>query len=177
MIEALDWIERSSARAHALKDIRTFFNWCVPRYLATSPAVGIKMDKQPSRDRVLTDDELKAVWVAADDCGQFGVIVKLLMLTGQRRTEISSLQWDWVKSDRITLPATLTKNKVPMRVTTGLVPSAPDAAAAVPAAVAVPTITLPYRPPGCASCGTETVTGTCARWPCGTFTLETAGWM
>jgi len=110
VIEALDWIERSSARAHALKDIRTFFNWCVPRYLATSPAVGIKMDKQPSRDRVLTDDELKAVWVAADDCGQFGVIVKLLMLTGQRRTEISSLQWDWVKSDRITLPATLTKN-------------------------------------------------------------------
>ncbi len=106
----LDGIESKSARAHALKDIRTFFNWCVPRYLPSSPAVGIKMEKQPSRDRVLSDAELKAVWIAAEQMGQFGVIVKLLILTGQRRTEIGSLKWDYIKGDRITLPPEVTKN-------------------------------------------------------------------
>jgi integrase len=107
---ALSAIPGRSARAHALKDIRTFFNWCVPRYLPSSPCVGLKMEPQPSRDRVLTDEELKAVWIAAEQCGQFGVIVKLLILTGQRRSEIGGLKWEWIKDDRITLPASVTKN-------------------------------------------------------------------
>lgn len=110
VIEALDAIEGRSARAHALKDIRTFFNWTIPRYLAASPATGIKMPNQPSRDRVLSDDELKRVWIAAEQLGQFGVIVRLLILTGQRRGEIGSLKWEWIKDRSITLPASATKN-------------------------------------------------------------------
>lgn len=107
---ALEAIEKPSARAHALKDIRTFFNWCIPRYLSASPAAGIKMEAQPSRDRVLTDAELKAVWIAAGELGQFGVIVKLLMLTGQRRTEIATLQRSWLDQNSITFPKEVTKN-------------------------------------------------------------------
>ena len=64
--QALAAIEAPSARAHALKDIRTFFNWCIPRYLSASPCQGLKMAPQPSRARVLSDDELKAVWNACD---------------------------------------------------------------------------------------------------------------
>jgi integrase len=47
-----------------------------------------------SRDRVLSDPELRAVWLAADEFGgSFGALVKLLMLTGQRRDEVAGMLW------------------------------------------------------------------------------------
>jgi integrase len=68
--------------------------------------------QEKSRDRVLSDDELKAIWRACSD-NDFGAIVKLLILTGQRRTEIGGLQWSEVSDDGITLPASRVKNKRP----------------------------------------------------------------
>lgn len=106
--EALDAIEGKSAQAHALKDIRTFFNWCVPRYLSQSPCIGLRMAPQASRDRILTPEELKAVWNACE--GTFGTIVKLLILTGQRKMEIGLLQSDQIKGDLVELPPHVTKN-------------------------------------------------------------------
>lgn len=107
---ALAAIAGSSARAHALKDIRTFFNWCVPRYLPSSPCAGLKMQSQPSRDRVLSPAEVVRVWNAAVNLGTFGIIVRLLLLSGQRKTEIGSLQWTEIKGDRVDLPPERTKN-------------------------------------------------------------------
>jgi len=64
---AVEAIEAPSEGNHAFKDVRTFFNWCVPRYLKYSPCTGLKMpNKASSRSRVLTDAELKAVWTAAE---------------------------------------------------------------------------------------------------------------
>ena len=108
VVQALGAIKGSSARAHALKDIRTFFNWCIPRYLPASPAAGIKMEKQTSRERVLTRDELKAVWNACE--GTFGTIVQLLILTGQRKMEIGSLTSDQIQDTVVVLPPEVTKN-------------------------------------------------------------------
>ena len=65
--------------------------------------------EEKSRERVLTDAELKAIWTACAD-NDFGAIVKLLILTGQRRTEIGSLRWDEVHDDQIILAASRTKN-------------------------------------------------------------------
>ena len=108
---ALEAIKAPSARAHALKDIRTFFNWCVPRYLPSSPATGLVMDSQPTRSRVLSDEELVKVWRAAELIGYpFGHIVMMLILTGQRRSEIGSLRAEYIHGDRITLPPEVTKN-------------------------------------------------------------------
>jgi integrase len=45
-----------------------------------------------SRDRVLSDAELAAIWKALPE-DQFGSIVRLLILTGQRREEIGGLRW------------------------------------------------------------------------------------
>ena len=96
VVDALDAIEAPSERAHALKDIRTFFNWCIPRYLKTSPCVGIKKPPQKSRDRVLTDDELARSGNGREELGYpYGTIVQLLILTGQRSGEIAALQWEW----------------------------------------------------------------------------------
>jgi len=108
--QALDKIEGQSARAHALKDLRTFFNWTVPRYIPNSPASGFRMPAYKPRERVLSDDELKRVWLASETMGTFGAIIMLLILTGQRRGEIASLKWQWIKEDRITLPNEITKN-------------------------------------------------------------------
>jgi integrase len=65
---------------------------------------------EKSRDRVLSDAELKAIWRACGDNG-FAAIVKLLILTGQRKSEIGSLRWDELHDEQIILPAQRTKNR------------------------------------------------------------------
>jgi integrase len=99
------------AAGEAVKNIRAFFNWCVPRYLPASPCVGLRKPASTSRERILTDEELKKVWKAAEQTGYpFGTIVLLLILTGQRRGEIAALEKQWIKEDTITLPKRITKN-------------------------------------------------------------------
>ena len=106
--QALDLIKAPSTRSHALKDIKAFFNWCVPRYIPYSPCVGFKMPPHKKRKRVLTDDELIRVWFATGQQSPhpFGTIVRLLILTGQRKSEIGTLQWQFLKDNYITLPET-----------------------------------------------------------------------
>ena len=102
------------AAAHAFTAIHTFLRWCVRRrYLQHSPAEALEKPGQNiSRERTLTDDEICAVWRATDAMtGHFGAIVKLLMLTGQRRSEIGGLRADYVAGNSICLPSTITKNK------------------------------------------------------------------
>jgi integrase len=62
---------------------------------------------------VLTETELSAVWNAAEASGYpFGRIVQLLILTGQRRSEIGGLRRSWIDGEKrtITFPAAITKN-------------------------------------------------------------------
>ncbi len=68
--------------------------------------------KAGSRERVLTNAELAALWRALP-ADHFGDIVRLLILTGQRREEIGGLRWSEVDLDRglIVLPPERTKNK------------------------------------------------------------------
>jgi len=66
--------------------------------------------QEKSRDRVLTDAELKTIWKACPD-SDFGAIIKLLILTGQRANEIGGLCWDEVHDEQIVLPSRRTKNK------------------------------------------------------------------
>jgi integrase len=51
------------------------------------------------RKRVLTPDELRAVWLAAGNAGRFGVLVKLCLLSARRITKILSMEWDHVDLD------------------------------------------------------------------------------
>jgi integrase len=60
-----------------------------------SPIVRGMKDKMRSRNRVLSDDELRLVWNACQ--GTFGDIVKLLILTGQRREKVGSMKWAELK--------------------------------------------------------------------------------
>ena len=64
-----------------------------------------------ARERVLSDEELTAIWRALGD-DQYSAIVKLLVLTGARRDEIAGLHWSEIDFDHalITLPPERTKN-------------------------------------------------------------------
>lgn len=68
--------------------------------------------EEKSRNRALSDAELKAVWNALDD-DDFGNILKLLILTGQREGEIGGLQWSEIRDDSIQLPPERAKNGRP----------------------------------------------------------------
>jgi integrase len=65
--------------------------------------------KELSRDRVLSDPELAKIWVAADNY-PYGLMVRMLMLTGQRRDEVRRAVWDEFQEDVWHLPAKRTKN-------------------------------------------------------------------
>jgi integrase len=79
----------------------------------TNPAAGTAIaDEGPSRDRVLSNAELAEVWSALGD-DHVGDIIRLLVLTGQRRNEITKLHWSEIDFDKalLTLPPARTKNK------------------------------------------------------------------
>jgi integrase len=82
--------------------VRKLFNWAVSRdIIAASPCAGVKPPTpERSRDRVLSDDELCAVWQAADKLGgPFGSMVKFLILTCQRRDEVAGMRWSELNLD------------------------------------------------------------------------------
>src|SRR5260370_4475034 len=93
VVEVITAIEQRGAPIAAnktLKIIKTFLRWCVGRaVLDQSPADGVPLPaKEISRHRVLVDDELARVIIAARKIGgPYGGIVELLTLTAQRREE------------------------------------------------------------------------------------------
>jgi integrase len=81
---------RTLARLHAM------FAWALGENRITmSPAAGInKRTKEKERDRVLSDDELRWFWAGCLELGwPFGPMCQLLLLTAQRRDEVSEMAW------------------------------------------------------------------------------------
>src|ERR1700751_3380770 len=106
----------ANASYRLLKTLKTFFRWCIGRAVIDfSPAEGISSPyREVSRDRVLTDQELAAVILAARQMPPpYGRIVELLALTGQRREEVAQLKWDELddQTRTWTIPGSRTKNK------------------------------------------------------------------
>jgi integrase len=103
-------------RTHAW--LKIMCNFAVQRGLVeVSPMAGIKAPggQETPRDRILTDGELRALWDAADVLEQpYRGFVQLLILTGQRRGEVSGLTWGELDLDAKlwTLPAARAKNGV-----------------------------------------------------------------
>ncbi len=108
--------DRPTEHHHAVVAGRIFFNWCVRNhYIDLSPMQRLRAPKKAtSRERTLTDPELRAIYkIAAAGRDSFHRIVVLLILTGQRKGEISRLQWDWMNGQEqtVTLPGSITKNR------------------------------------------------------------------
>ena len=93
--------------------LHTFFVWCMQQGLTdNNPVIGTVRSREVARDRVLTPAELRLIWENLSDDDQYGAVVKLLMLTGQRAGEIGELRWSEVDLDKnvILLPGERTKN-------------------------------------------------------------------
>ena len=73
---------------------------------------------EQQRDRVLDEAELRAVWLASDPSSDYGAIIRLLLLTGQRREEVGGMRWSELDFDRArwTLPPERTKNRRPHHI-------------------------------------------------------------
>jgi integrase len=80
-----------------------------------NPAAYTHKRAETARDRVLSDAELRLVWNAIGN-DDFGRILKLLTLTGQRANEIAGLKWSEVVDGSIVLPSERTKNHHPHSV-------------------------------------------------------------
>jgi integrase len=117
--DGLKDIEKASGpvtRNRARATLSAMFAWALgerfAKQLKTNPTIGtLKAEENGPRDRVLSDVELAKIWKAAPD-NLYGRVVKLLMLTGQRREEIGGLRWSEIDTEAklITLPSTRTKN-------------------------------------------------------------------
>lgn len=104
-----------------LAHLRKLFNWAVARDLiATSPAAGVKApSREVSRDRVLADLELIALWKATKRVGYpFGSMVRLLLLTAQRLSEVAEMGLGEIDlSGKVwTIPKERTKNGIEQTV-------------------------------------------------------------
>ena len=99
--------------------LAALYSWAMRHGLAdTNPVIGtIRPGEERSRDRVLSLAEIAEVWAA---CGEddYGRIVRLLLLTGQRREEVAAMRWSEIAPDRAlwSIPAERTKNKRPHEV-------------------------------------------------------------
>jgi len=106
--------DRPGEKEHAARIGRTFFKWCVGQHLIDrSPMETVpKPPIGPSRERFLSNEELKAVYrTAYKATSGFHRLVCLLIHTGQRRGETTYLRWAYIASDTITIPSEITKNK------------------------------------------------------------------
>jgi integrase len=98
-----------------LAAVRKLFNWCLARdVISASPCTFVKPPApERSRERILTDGEIRRLWKATDSEGwPFGPLVKMLLLTGQRLGEVGGMRWEELDLDAKmwTLPGERVKN-------------------------------------------------------------------
>jgi len=99
--------------------LSALFAWAIGEGLAdANPVIGTnKATEEVSRDRVLAPEELSLVWRLAGD-GDYGAILRLLVLTGQRREEVGGMLWSEIhlKDAMWRIGAERTKNGLPHEV-------------------------------------------------------------
>jgi integrase len=106
--DVLDLIDRIKVRAPSMAvkvqaSVGRVFNWALERgIIAASPLAGMKRPvREQARERVLEPHELAAVWRGAEAIGwPYGPIVKLLILTGARRSEVTGMAWSELDLER-----------------------------------------------------------------------------
>jgi integrase len=109
----LTQVENSSGAVTANRlraNMSAMYTWALKEGIAAgNPVVNTYKREERPRDRVLSDQEIAVIWQALPE-GNYGDIVKLLILTGQRANEIARLKWHEIESWQIVLPRERTKN-------------------------------------------------------------------
>ena len=124
--EMVDWIEDKAGPVMADKCrayVRKALSWYAERddqFNLTAAFVRVEPranQKERARTRVLSDDEIRAIWPVLGQAGTFGALVKMLLLTAQRRDEVAHMSHKEIGEDGIwTIPAERYKTKRPNHV-------------------------------------------------------------
>jgi integrase len=115
-VKTLDSMARKGSAVMAAQTAaygKAAYGWAVKRgAVASNPFTNLPTVPAVKRERVLFDDELAALWRATDGAGPFNGIVRMLILTGQRREEVAGMTWAELSDDLSTwiIPASRTKN-------------------------------------------------------------------
>jgi integrase len=107
-------LDRPIMANRTLGVLSKFFNWlCERDAIVASPCAGVRRpSEEHARDRVLAADEIRRLWIACDAIGDpAGACIKTLLLTGQRRSEVSGMRRSEISGDVWSLPGERTKNK------------------------------------------------------------------
>src|SRR5262249_53777804 len=100
-----------------LEIVRRIYNWGIDEErVEHNPCLGIEPSAEQSRDRVLTEDEIRAVWKALDALPATAAARFRLLLTSQRYGEVRQMQWGDIADDWWTIPAAVSKNRLSHRV-------------------------------------------------------------
>jgi integrase len=118
VVRVLDGLTKDGKAAMASRTAaygRACYQWANKRgSLAANPFQNLPLAPVAKRERVLTKDEMREVWEATCSAGSFNAIVRMLMLTGQRREEVTAMTWDEIAPDLSTwtIPANRAKNGI-----------------------------------------------------------------
>lgn len=116
IVKTLDALSRKGSAAMAARTAaygKAAYGWAVKRgTLTVNPFVNLPLAPATRRDRVLSDDELVALWRATGGRGAFNGILRMLILSGQRLAEVGGMAWTEISGDRSTwtIPASRAKN-------------------------------------------------------------------
>jgi integrase len=121
VIKMLDEIEDGNGPVMAdrtLAYVRKAFNWYATRddqfNVPVVRGMGRIKPKERARTRVLSDEEICAIWPVLEQAGTYGSFVKMLLLTAQRHSEVAGMSRGEVDADGIwTIPAERYKTKRP----------------------------------------------------------------
>jgi integrase len=121
-VRVLDAVKTTSGPVAANRlraEARACWGWAVKRgSLTANPweATPRPLARETARERVLSDTELGAIYTAAGALAEpWGVLVRMLILTGQRRGEVAGMLWREVdlEAGEWSLPGARTKNGQP----------------------------------------------------------------
>ncbi|MCP4764244.1 MAG: tyrosine-type recombinase/integrase [archaeon] len=116
IVSVLDRVQDRGAMIacnRTLAVVSKMFNFALERDVIESfPVYGIKKrGEERSRDRILSDDEIKLLWKSLGNTS-VSMLLKFLLITGQRTGEIRQMLFSEIENDVLTIPSKRTKNKL-----------------------------------------------------------------
>ena len=88
---------------YVLNVVRSIMNWYATRNDDYMPPIARGMRRQnpgaQARARILDDDEIRSIWKPAEANGTFGAIIRMCLLTAQRRTKVAAMRWSDITVD------------------------------------------------------------------------------
>jgi len=114
LIRAIRTTHSDNTAKQARTHLSSFFSWALAEAYGdqdVNPVIDTSEPKgNDARERALRPDELKAIWDACEGAGEYGKIIRLLILTGCRREEIGELRQSWFAPDMTSFKIPHTKN-------------------------------------------------------------------